>query len=57
MGKCGPKNRNCQFKLKFSTYTNSNMHNSIVMVPFFVFDRKYSFWANLVSKFKTVCLK
>ena len=29
MGKFGPKNLNCQFKLKFVTKTNSNMPNSM----------------------------
>ena len=52
--KFGPKNQNSQFKLKFG---NSNMQNSMVMFTFFVLDRKYLFWANLVQKFKTVCLK
>ena len=31
LGKFGAKNQNYQFKLKFGTYTNSNMHNSVVM--------------------------
>ena len=30
LGKFGPKIRNCQFKLKFGTSTNSNMQNSVV---------------------------
>ena len=33
-GKFGPKSRNCQFKVKIGTYTNSNMKNSIFMVIF-----------------------
>ena len=37
--------------------TNSNLKNSVVMFTFSVFDRKYPFWANLVQKFKIVCLK
>ena len=31
LGKFGAKNQNYQFKLKFGTYTNSNMQNSVVM--------------------------
>ena len=54
LGKFGPKNQNCHFKLKFGTYTNSNMQNSMVMFSFSVFDRKYPFWANLVQKVKIV---
>ena len=54
LGKFGPKNQNCHFKLKFGTYTNSNMQNSMVMFSFFVFDRKYPFWANLFQKVKII---
>ena len=54
LGKFGPKNQNCHFKLKFGTYTNSNMQNSIVMFTFSVFDWKYPFWANLVQKVKII---
>ena len=50
----GPKYQNCQFKLKFGTYANSNMQNSTVMFTFSVFDWKYPFWANLVQKIKIV---
>ena len=56
LGKFAPKNRNCHFKLKFGTYTNSNMKNSMVMFIFFVFGRKYPFWANLVQNIKIVTL-
>ena len=28
------QNKNCQFKLKFGTYTNSNMQNSVMMFTF-----------------------
>ena len=55
-GKFDPKNQNCQFKLKFGTYTNSNTQNSMVIFTFSVFDRKYLFWANLVQKIKFVNL-
>ena len=58
LGKFGPKIQNCQFKMKLDTSTNSNIHNSMVMITFFfVFDRTYSFWANLVQKLKIVSLK
>ena len=32
------KNQNCQFKMKFSTKTNLNMQNSIVVFTFAVLD-------------------
>ena len=54
LGKFGSKNQNCQLKLKFGTYTNSNMQNSMVMFIYFVFDWKYPFWANLVQKIKII---
>ena len=54
LGKFGPKNQNCHFKLKFGTYTSSNMQNSMVMFIVFVFDRKYPFLANLVQKVKII---
>ena len=43
LGKFGPKTQNYQFKLKFFTKTSSNMHNSIVIFTFSVFDWKYLF--------------
>ena len=46
------KVKNSHFKLKFGTYTNSNMQNSMVMFIYFVFDWKYPFWANLSKKSK-----
>ena len=33
------------------------MQNPIMMATFSTFEWKYSFWVNLVSKFKVVCLK
>ena len=56
LGKFGPKSQNYQLKLKFGTYTNSNMQNSMVMFILSVFDWKYPFWANLVQKIKIVTL-
>ena len=52
--KFGPKNQNCQCKLKFGTYTNSNMQNSMVIFIFFCFQSEMVFWANLVQKFKII---
>ena len=37
LGKFGPKNNNCQFKLKIGTYTDSNMKNSVVIFIIFCF--------------------
>ena len=34
LGKFGPKNQNCQFILKFGTWTNSNMQNSMAIFNF-----------------------
>ena len=41
--KFGPKNQNYQFELKFGTWTNSNMHNSMEILTLSVFDQKYPF--------------
>ena len=49
------KNQNCQFKLKFGTYNNSNMQNPVAFL-FSVLDGKHPFWANLVQKIKIVSL-
>ena len=54
LGKFSPKSQNYQLKLKFGTYTNSNMQNSIMLFSFFVFEWKYPFWANLVQKVKII---
>ena len=56
-GKFSPKTQNCQFKLKFGIKTNSYMQNSMMIFAFSVFDHKYPSWANLVQKFKIICLK
>ena len=56
LGKFGPKNQNCQFKLKFGTKTNSNMQKSLVGLTFFYFDGKHPVWVKLVQKIKTVTL-
>ena len=36
----GPKNQSCHFKLKFGTFTNLNMRNSMMMLTFLVLYRK-----------------
>ena len=55
LGKIGPKTENLLFEIKFVTETtNSNMQNSMVMLNLLVLDRKYSFWAISVQKFKIV---
>ena len=56
LGKFGPKNQNCHFKLKIGTNTNSNMQSSVVMLTFSIFNMKYPFWAYLVQKTKNVSL-
>ena len=56
LGKFGPKNQNYQFILKFGTWTNSNMQNSMVMFNFSPFYWNYPFWANLVQLIKFVHL-
>ena len=56
LGKFGPKNQNCHFKLKFGSQTNSNMQDSVVLFTFSVLDWKHPFWANLVQKIKIVIL-
>ena len=56
LGKFGPENQNCQFKLKFVTSTNSNMQNSVVMFTFSVLSWKYPFWVKLVQKVKIFSL-
>ena len=36
-GQIGPKTQNCQLKLRFGTYTSSNMQNAMVVFIFFLF--------------------
>ena len=50
------KNPNCQFKLKFGTFTNSNMQSSMALFIFFCFRPDTPFWANLVRKIRVVSL-
>ena len=56
LGKLGPKNQNCQFKLKFSIWTNSNMQNWMVVFTFSILDLNQPFWTNLVQKINIVSL-
>ena len=56
LGKFGPKNQNCQFILKFGTWTNSNIQNSMAMFNFSAYYCNYSFLANLVQLIKIVRL-
>ena len=55
-GKFGPKNQNCQFILKFDTWTNSNLQNAMAMFNVSAFDWNYPFWSNLVQIIKIVRL-
>ena len=45
LGKFGPKDQICQFKLKFGIETNSNMRNSMVVFT------PYTFGLKLFSKY------
>ena len=56
LGKFGPRNQDCLFKLKPDTSTNSNILNSLLMLIFSDLDQKNSAWENLVQKTKLVCL-
>ena len=55
-GKFSPKSQNYKLKLKFGTYTNLNMQNSMMLFTFFFFEWKYSFWANLLQTTTIVTL-
>ena len=55
-GKFSPKNKNCQFQLKFGTKTDSSMQNSMALITFSVLEWKHLFRANLVQKVKSVSL-
>ena len=56
LGKFGSRSQNYQFKLKFGTYSNSNIQNSTLLITFSVFDRKYHLWANLVQEVQIISL-
>ena len=57
LGKFGPKNQNCQFKLKFSIQTKSNMQNSMVVLIFSFLNGKHSFWVNLLNEARLLPLR
>ena len=50
LGKVGPKIQNWQFKLKFGTYTNSKIQNSVLMFTFFDFTQEILFLSKFDSK-------
>ena len=62
-GQIGPKTQNCQLKLRFGTYTNSNMQNAMVVFIFVLFLFLFLFFfcflfcfTNLVQKIRIACL-
>ena len=57
LSKFGPKNQNCQSKLKFVTWANSNIQNSMLLFTFSVLERKHLFEENLVQKTKIGSLR
>ena len=40
----------CKSTQKYGTQPDSNMQNSMMLFPFFVFNQKFPFWVNLVQK-------
>ena len=59
-GQSWSKNEKCELKLKFGTYTNSNMQNSIVVFTFFCFRLETRFLGKfgpkkLVSRLIPIC--
>ena len=57
LGKFGPKNCNCQFKLKIGTQTNFNIKNSIMMFTFFCFRPEVQFFWKFIPKKNNNLLK
>ena len=55
LGKFGSKTLNCQFRLKFGTYTNSKIQNSIGIFTFLGFDPKHLFLGIFRPKIQ-ICL-
>ena len=43
--------------MKFTAKANANIHNSMAMFHFSVFQWKYSIWINLIQKSKFFSLK
>ena len=54
LDKFSPKNHNYLLKLKFGTWNNLSLLNSMVIFTFYILNWKYSFWANLIQKFKII---
>ena len=48
--------KNCQLKLKFVNWANSNMQNSMVVFTFSALDWKHPFQSNSIQKIKIVSL-
>ena len=48
---------NIKIQAKFGIKTNSNIYDSMVVVTFYVLDRKHPFWENLVQKNKNYQFK
>ena len=55
LSKFSPKNQNCQIILKFGTWTNSTLQNSMAMFNFSAFYWDCPFWSDLVQLIKIVC--
>ena len=47
-GQIWSKYRNCQFKLKFGTQSNSNIQNSVVVLTFSVLARNHPFFLHFI---------
>ena len=56
LARYGPKGQKCLMKMKLGAWTNSDKFSLMVTLICLVLDRKYSFWANLPEKIKTVFL-
>ena len=54
--KLGPKDQNCQFKLKFGTKNNLHMQNSVMVFTFSVFETGNVIFGETWSKIKIVSL-
>ena len=57
LSRFGPKKIKLSIQAEIGYSFYSNMRNSMVMLTFSVLDCKHIFWANLVQKFKFVCLR
>ena len=50
LGKFGPENQNCRFKVKFGIYFCKFEYPEFCVFTFSVLNPKYSFWVSLVPK-------